>query len=109
MREFNAPREMSSSACVGHLVNRALTFFDTNREAAWRCLRDASMLLGTDPAGSRVDARVSDTRNLWKRMAAEGQVGVWCDRPHRPRCTLHTNMTRRFKTSRFGSIMMAAR
>ena len=60
MRELNAPREMSSSACVGHLVNRALTFFDTNREAAWRCLRDASMLLGTDAAGSRVDARVSD-------------------------------------------------
>ena len=35
-----------ASARVGHLVMRALTFFESNREVAWRCLRDASTLLG---------------------------------------------------------------
>src|ERR1700683_1533578 len=60
MSEVNASPGISSSACVGHLVQRALTFFDTNREAAWRCLRDASMLLGAEPAESRGDAPASD-------------------------------------------------
>jgi AraC family transcriptional regulator len=60
MSQVNALRDTSSSACVGHLVKRALTFFDTNREAAWRCLTDASMLLGTEPAESRVDAAICD-------------------------------------------------
>lgn len=34
-----------ASARVGHLVLRAMAFFDSNREVAWRCLRDASTLL----------------------------------------------------------------
>jgi AraC family transcriptional regulator len=38
----------SPSAVVGHLVKRAMTFLETNREAAWRCLRDASTLLGAE-------------------------------------------------------------
>lgn len=29
-----------------HLVRRAMTFFDTDQAAAWRCLNDASTLLG---------------------------------------------------------------
>lgn len=51
-----------SSARVGHLVQRAITFFDTNREAAWRCLRDASTLLDREPAVSRVDAPACDVQ-----------------------------------------------
>jgi AraC family transcriptional regulator len=35
-----------ASARVGHLVMRAMAFFESNREVAWRCLRDASTLLG---------------------------------------------------------------
>jgi AraC family transcriptional regulator len=31
---------------VAHLVMRAMTCFESNREVAWRCLRDASTLLG---------------------------------------------------------------
>jgi AraC family transcriptional regulator len=46
----------SPSASVGHLVQRAITFFDSNREAAWRCLRDASTLLDREPAVSHVAA-----------------------------------------------------
>src|SRR5580704_15354441 len=38
----------SASMRVGHLVREAMTFFETDREAAWRCLSDASMLLGAD-------------------------------------------------------------
>jgi len=59
---FNSslPSITSSSTRVGHLVKRAMTFFDTNREAAWRCLRDASTLLGTEPSRSRVDAPKPD-------------------------------------------------
>jgi len=44
LREDNSVT--SPSAHVRHLVKRAMTFLDTNREAAWRCLRDASTLLG---------------------------------------------------------------
>ena len=35
-----------ASARVGHLLMRAITFFESNREVAWRCLTDASALLG---------------------------------------------------------------
>lgn len=38
----------SASIRVGHLVNQAMTFFETDRKAAWRCLSDASTLLGSD-------------------------------------------------------------
>jgi AraC-like DNA-binding protein len=36
------------SAQVRQLVMRAVVFFESNREAAWRCLRDAWTLLGED-------------------------------------------------------------
>jgi|HubBroStandDraft_1064217.scaffolds.fasta_scaffold70044_3 AraC family transcriptional regulator len=38
----------SASMRVGDLVRQAMTFFETDRRAAWRCLSDASRLLGAD-------------------------------------------------------------
>ena len=38
----------SPSMRVGHLVRQAMTFFETDRKAAWRCLTDASTLLGAE-------------------------------------------------------------
>jgi AraC family transcriptional regulator len=38
----------SASLQVGHLVRQAMTLFESDRKAAWRCLRDASTLLGAD-------------------------------------------------------------
>jgi AraC family transcriptional regulator len=46
----------SASARIGNLVRRAMTFFDTNREAAWCCLRDASTLLGSETDESDINA-----------------------------------------------------
>jgi AraC family transcriptional regulator len=52
-----SPRSITSaSARVGHLVERAMTFLETDREAAWRCLRDASTLLGAEREESMPDA-----------------------------------------------------
>jgi AraC family transcriptional regulator len=36
------------AAEANHLVRRAMTFFDTDPAAAWRCLNDASTLLGVE-------------------------------------------------------------
>jgi AraC-like DNA-binding protein len=36
----------SASIRVEHLLRQAMTFFETDRKAAWRCLSDASTLLG---------------------------------------------------------------
>src|SRR5580704_19282944 len=38
----------SASMRVEHLVRQAMTFFETDRKAAWRCLSDASTLLGAE-------------------------------------------------------------
>jgi AraC family transcriptional regulator len=38
----------SASIRVGDLVRQAMSFFETDRKAAWRCLSDASTLLGPD-------------------------------------------------------------
>ena len=38
----------SASIRVGHLVRQAMGCFETDRKAAWRCLSDASTLLGAD-------------------------------------------------------------
>jgi AraC family transcriptional regulator len=46
----------SASIRVGHLVRQAMTFFETDRTAAWRCLSDASMLLGADAQDLGVNA-----------------------------------------------------
>jgi AraC family transcriptional regulator len=43
------PSAASDSRRVGHLLMRAMTVFDSNREEAWGCLRDASTLLHGDP------------------------------------------------------------
>jgi AraC family transcriptional regulator len=42
------------STRVGHLVKQAMTHFDTDRTAAWRCLSDASTLLATGVGHSGV-------------------------------------------------------
>jgi hypothetical protein len=60
----------SSSDRVGHLVKRAMTFFDTNREAAWRCLRDASTLLGSETDISHGDVRASYSQFRMGGLAA---------------------------------------
>jgi AraC family transcriptional regulator len=46
----------STSTGVAHLVRRAMTFLETNREAARCCLQDASRLLGAEPEESVIDA-----------------------------------------------------
>jgi AraC family transcriptional regulator len=46
----------SASIRVGHLVRQAMTFFETDRKAAWRCLSDASTLLGPDVQDLGVNA-----------------------------------------------------
>src|SRR5580692_9867540 len=52
MSENHALQTMSrrqsahSAAEVSHLVRCAMSFFETDRAAAWRCLNDASNLLG---------------------------------------------------------------
>jgi AraC family transcriptional regulator len=46
----------SASIRVGHLVRQAMTFFETDRKAAWRCLSDASTLLGADVQDLGVNA-----------------------------------------------------
>lgn len=46
----------SASVQVGQLVRQAMTFFETDRKAAWRCLSDASSLLcGDEQNGPEVD------------------------------------------------------
>jgi AraC family transcriptional regulator len=46
----------SASVRVAHLVRQAMTFFETDRKAAWRCLNDASTLLGADVEDLGVNA-----------------------------------------------------
>jgi AraC-like DNA-binding protein len=46
----------SASIRVGHLVRQAMTFFETDRKAAWRCLSDASTLLGAEAEDLGVNA-----------------------------------------------------
>jgi AraC family transcriptional regulator len=67
----------SSSVRVGHLVKRAMTFFDSNREAAWRCLRDASTLLGSETEVSHVDVRASYTQFRPHTQFRMGGLAAW--------------------------------
>jgi AraC family transcriptional regulator len=46
----------SASIRVGHLVKQAMSFFETDRKAAWRWLSDASTLLGADLQDMGVNA-----------------------------------------------------
>jgi transcriptional regulator GlxA family with amidase domain len=53
------PLSSTGSLCVtdvGHLLKQAMTYFETDRKAAWRCLSDASTLLGTEVEDSGVSA-----------------------------------------------------
>jgi AraC family transcriptional regulator len=55
------PNSFGSSATsvsrqVGHLVMQAMTFFDSNREAAWGSLKDASALLHGEPGEFGINA-----------------------------------------------------
>jgi len=46
------PLDASAPARFCNLVHQAMRFFESNREAAWCCLRDASTLLGAEEEGS---------------------------------------------------------
>lgn len=46
----------SASIRVGDLLRQAMAFFETDRKAAWRCLSDASTLLGPDEPDLGVNA-----------------------------------------------------
>ena len=43
---------VSASARVGHLLKQAMSCFETDRKVAWRCLSDASTLLGAGTGDS---------------------------------------------------------
>ncbi len=59
---FNrSPRSVASASVrVGHLVRQAMTYFETDRKAAWRCLSDASTLLGPGAQHLGVDTPSAD-------------------------------------------------
>jgi len=44
---------------VSHLVRRAMSFFESDRAAAWRCLNDASNLLGRESSEPRIELRAA--------------------------------------------------
>jgi len=46
----------STSERIEHLVKRAITFLESDREAARRCLNDASALLGSEPQDTATSA-----------------------------------------------------
>ena len=51
---------VSASTRVGHLLKQAMTYFESDRKAAWRCLSDASTLLGAvveDPGASAASVK----------------------------------------------------
>jgi AraC-like DNA-binding protein len=61
----------STSQRAGHLVMCAMTYFDSNREVAWVCLRDASTLLGVEYEESSADTP-------WRQSASRpGGLAVW--------------------------------
>jgi AraC family transcriptional regulator len=60
----------SASVRVGHLVRQAMHCFETDRKAAWRCLSDASTLLGPDVQDLGVDA-------LGMRKVQPGGLATW--------------------------------
>jgi AraC-like DNA-binding protein len=56
LQPIPTPRSLESAAArIGNLVRRAMTFFDTDRETAWCCLRDASTLLGSESEESDIN------------------------------------------------------
>ena len=61
----------SELAQVGHLVRRAMSLFETNRAMAWRCLSDASSLLGTE------SHETSTLQSLTSITLKPGGLSVW--------------------------------
>jgi AraC family transcriptional regulator len=47
------------AAQVSNLVRRAMSFFETDRETAWRCLNDASNLLGRESNEPSIELRAA--------------------------------------------------
>ena len=43
---------VSASTRAGDLVKQAMTYFETDRQAAWRCLSDATRMITSTAAGS---------------------------------------------------------
>lgn len=41
-----------ASTRAGDLVKQAMTYFETDRQAAWRCLSDAPRMITSTAAGS---------------------------------------------------------
>jgi AraC family transcriptional regulator len=61
----------SASARAEHLVRRAMSFFESDRQAAWRCLSDASQLLGAE-------SEHSGMRELLSRVGCRpGGLAAW--------------------------------
>jgi AraC family transcriptional regulator len=48
LRRDNTQRAFAEPVRVAQLVRRAMSLFETNRAMAWRCLSDASSLLGDE-------------------------------------------------------------
>jgi AraC family transcriptional regulator len=61
----------AAAARVGHLVMRAMQFFESNREVAWRCLRDASTLLGGEVEATGTE--VPRLQSIWR----PGGLAAW--------------------------------
>ena len=65
-----------ASAQLSRLVRRAMTFLETDRAAAWRCLNDASTLLGMELEVPPNDAQatINDLRSgglaIWRAKRA---------------------------------------
>ena len=53
------PESTHTAAQVSHLVRCAMSFFETDRAAAWRCLHDASNLLGGESNESIIEPRAA--------------------------------------------------
>ena len=48
----------SASERIGHLVRRAMNYLESDRDAAWRCLQDASILLDSESLPPALSAPV---------------------------------------------------
>jgi len=67
-----SPRSAAAASVrIGHLVTRAMTLFESNREVAWRCLRDASTLLGRESEAIGTNARPSQS------IRGSGGLAAW--------------------------------
>lgn len=70
-------REESAAERVGHLVRRAMKFLESDQQAAWRCLDDASRLLGPDALDADADASTSTSVPLIPPGFRPGGLARW--------------------------------